>query len=138
MQKYRVHRHSGFSCGASPSESAAALGIVRSPTVDAVFAEANAGTSVTAAAATGASSPLPQQPPAVVFWTSEAVLPGTDQAGELSREGPGGVMRIRLPVPYRLPPERHGPGDTPWNWSGPHEGVDAQGKLFKEVFCAER
>lgn len=79
------------------------------------------------------------------FWTSEAVLDeagpgGPDEAGE---DGPGAgssrgalehVLRMRLPLPYSLPPVLHGPGDTPWIVDGQHEGADALGRVVEEVF----
>lgn len=156
-QKYRAHRHCGYACAGPTPPALLALGIGRGPALPTLLAPAAAlivaaaeaaapgdgevkGAASTAAAGAAAAEPPAQACPAAVeFWTRQAAALGP-QGGDDGGGRSGceevvtaeGVLRMRLPVPYGLPPALYGPEDRPWTVDGEHEGADALGVVIED------
>ena len=156
-QKYRAHRHCGFACTGPTPPALLALGVGRGPACAATVArgaapvvaaaaavvlgdsEATGAARAVAAIAAAAVPPAQLWPPAVEFWTRHAAPQGPQGgAADSGRSGSEeevtaeGVLRVRLPVPYGLPPALYGPEDRPWTVDGRHEGADALGVVIED------
>jgi tyrosyl-DNA phosphodiesterase-1 len=135
---YRSHPQRGFSCTA-PGGAAGAAGAAGSR-----LQQGGASTEQAAAAAAGPS--VAEHGAAggaargfVEFWSMAAQEGGEESKQQQQQQQQGGVgssctegpqvVRVHLPLPYQLPPERYAPGDTPWAWDVPWEGLDALGQL---------
>mmetsp|Transcript_19267 Transcript_19267/g.33254 ORF Transcript_19267/g.33254 Transcript_19267/m.33254 type:complete len:467 (-) Transcript_19267:635-2035(-) len=97
---YRQHRHHSFCCHPMPGQ--------------------------------GLPTCTTQQQEQVQFWTMEHELGRqTDQgagfAGTNASDTVEGVVRVMLPLPYSLPPQRYTGQDQPWMVDAQHEGLDLLG-----------
>lgn len=122
---YRSHPHRGFSCTAPRGQGAAGA-------AGRGAQQGGASTEQAAAAAAGHGAEGAARG-SVQFW-SMAAKEGGEESKQLQQQGgvgssrEGQAVRVHLPLPYQLPPERYAAGDTPWAWDVPWEGLDALGQ----------
>lgn len=103
------------------------LGVLLTPSMEAAYRASRwAGFSCTAAtpapAAAAGGGGGGSEPPAVRFVAWQR---GDSQEAQADADG---TLRVPLPIPYRLPPQRYAAGvDRPWMWDVEFSGVDTLG-----------
>lgn len=127
---YRASRWVGFSCTSDAPMPAA--GAARAAAGAAAGEGQAEGTeaAVAAAATTSSAAAQPPLPVRFVAWKrgdsqeAQAVAAGEEggASSSSSSNSAGQELRVPLPIPYPLPPQRYQPGDEPWmvdrHWSG--------------------
>ncbi len=123
---YRVHPHRGFSCTAPQAQQP--LSNQMGPSGSQGVA---AGKAAAAASTQAPRSPTQQeqQQQRIEFWTTQAAAPLPAAASE-----EGGVLHVRLPVPYLLPPQPYECSDEPWRADVPFQGPDILGRFIGDEY----
>mgnify|MGYP001810877824 CR=1 FL=1 len=100
---YRASRWHGFSCTSTQP----------------LPAEGGCGEAAAGAAAAAAGGAAPASAVRFTQWRR-----GAPQEAAAAADG---VLRVPLPIAYRLPPAQYPPGERPWTVDGAWQGLDALG-----------